>query len=141
VEVKYERLWERLLEHIDTWASAREIGPGRIAVNWQHADGDRHTTELVMTPHEWDDMVTVVYGDFDQAAEKVRYSVLDLPAGQRYLVYRTYQLIPSDSPVLPPDPEEIRLQELARRYPEGVGRWVVVGDDGNVVDELGPPSD
>ena len=71
----------------------------------------------------------------------MRRSVLKLPADQQYLVYRSYQLVPSDSPVLPPDPEEIRLQELARRHPEGVGRWVVLDGDGNVVDELGPPSD
>ena len=135
----YERLWQRLLEHLDTWASAREVAPGRIAVDWLHPCGDRRTTELVMTRHEWDDMVTVVYGDFDQAAEKVRRSVLDLAGDEGYLVYRTYELVPSDGPVLPPDPEVLRMQELARRHPEGVGRWVVLDEEGNVVDELGPP--
>ncbi len=136
----YERLWQRLLEHLDTWASAREVAPGRIAVDWLHAEGDRRTTEIVMTRHEWDDMVTVAYGDFDQAAEKVRRSVMALPAARRYLVYGTYELVPSDSPVLPPDPEVLRMRELARRHPEGLGRWVALDDEGNVVDELGPKS-
>jgi hypothetical protein len=138
--VTYERLWERLLERLDTWANARELGPGRIAIDWLHPDGNGRTTELVMTRDEWDDVVTVLYGDFDQAAEHVRRSVMGVPADQRYLVYQTYDLIPSDSPVLPPNPDEMRLHELARQFPEGVGHWVVLDDEGNVVGELGPPS-
>ncbi len=138
--MRYERLWERLLEFLDEWADAREVRPGRIEVTWPRSGEPVRTVELVITRSEWDDLVAIPYGDFDLAAAEVRRSVLALEADQPYLVYGTYELVPSQTPALPPDPEELRLEERLREHPEGFGRWVALDADGNAVDELGPPS-
>ncbi|MBS45911.1 MAG: hypothetical protein CMH83_22615 [Nocardioides sp.] len=52
--------------------------------------------------------------------------VANQPSGQRYLCYRTYELVRSDTEELPLDPDDLRLQELRARYPDGVipgGGW------------------
>lgn len=137
--VTYERLWERLLEFLNEWASAREVHPGRIQVSWPPSAEHTRTIELVMTRREWDDLVTIPYGDFDLAAQEVKRAVLALEADQRCLVYRDYELVPSAGPALPPDADDLRLEELARQHPEGFGCWVVLDEEGNVIDELRPP--
>lgn len=136
----YERLWERLIEFLNGWATAREVRPGRIEVTLPRS-GTPRTIELVMTHEEWDDLVTILHGDFDLAASTVKRSVLGVGADQRFLVYRTYELVPSLTPDLPEDPEDRQLQELARQHPEGFGRWVVLDKQGNVLDELRPPTE
>ena len=83
-------------------------------------------------------MVTIPFGDFDAAAQEVRATVLRMEELERYLVYGQYELVPSATADLPVDPQEARLSELARQHPEGIGRWVVLDRDGNVIDELGP---
>lgn len=136
--MSYERLWERLLDFLNGWASAREAGPGRIEVTVGPTERPR-TVTLVMTREQWDDLVTIPFGDFALAAGELRRRVLRLRGDQGYLVYRTYELVPSTTPVLPEDPDELRLQELARRHPEGFGRWVALDEAGDVVDELKSP--
>lgn len=137
--MSYARLWERLLDSLDTWASAQEVAPGRIEVSVPSAEGPSRTVQLVMSRDEWDDLVTVICGDFDVAAERVRRSLLAMPPEQPYLVYDTYDLVPSSAPTLPEEPDDQRLQELSRARPEGFGRWVVRDDDGGVGDEFRPP--
>ncbi|UMG91484.1 hypothetical protein [Nocardioides sp. TF02-7] len=132
-------MWERLLEFLDEWATVTEVEPGRLRVVVDGADGTLRVVEILMSRQEWDDMVSIPFGDFAPAADEVRRAVLALTDDQRYLVYENYELVPSTTPVLPVDPEEERLAELARRHPEGFGRWVAIDWDGNVVDELGPP--
>jgi len=89
-----------------------------------------------MTRDEWDDVVTVMWGSFDDAAEQVRERILALQPNQRFLVYGQYELIASVSESVPLDPDFERLQELARQHPEGVGTWVVLDEVGNVLDEF-----
>lgn len=139
--MSYERLWERLFEFLNGWSTAVEVAPGRIEVRLESPDGSTRAVELVMTPDEWDEMVTIPWGDFDSAAQEVRKAVLDLRHHERYLVYGDYELVPSATADLPVDPEETRLDELARQHPEGFGRWVVMDRDGNVLDEFRPPPD
>lgn len=62
--------------------------------------------------------------------------MLGLRNHERFLVYRQYELVPSSTPHLPVDPEDIRLDELARQHPEGFGHWVVLDRDSNVLDEF-----
>lgn len=139
--MSYERLWGRLLEFLNGWATAREVRPGRIEITLQRSGKHPRTIELVMTRDEWDDLVTIPYGDFDLAARGVKRSVLALGTDQRFLVYRTYELVPSLTPDLPEDSKDRQLEELARRHPEGFGRWVVLDEEGNVLDELRPPAE
>lgn len=139
--MSYERLWERLLAFLNGWATAREVRPGRIEITLPRSGETPRTIELVMSHDEWDDLVTIPYGDFDLAARGVKRSVLALGPDQRFLVYRTYELVPSFTPDLPEDPEDRQLQELAHQHPDGFGRWVALDEGGNVLDELRPPAD
>ena len=136
--MKYDRLWERLIEFLNEWGTATETEPGRIAVTFASSDASTRTIEILMTRSQWDDMVTIPFGDFDAAAQQVRASALQMEEHERFLVYELYDLVSSATPDLPIDPQEARLNELARQHPEGIGRWVA-NRDGNVVDELGPP--
>jgi len=139
--MSYERLWERLLEFLNTWAVAAEVEPGRIEVTWRNRDGSAKPVEIVMTPDEWDEMVTIPWGDFDDAAQEVRKALVGMEHHERFLVYADYKLVASATEVLPVHPEVARLKELTRQHPEGFGRWVVMDRDGNVLDEFEPPSE
>ena len=55
--------WERLLESLDTWGSATEVRPGRIELVVARPDGGGTRVEIVMTPEQWDDLVTIPFGD------------------------------------------------------------------------------
>ena len=138
-QVSYDRLWERLLDYLDGWSTATEVEPGRVEVAMENSNAPYRVVEILMTPHEWDDMVTIPWGDFDSAAQEVQKAVLRLPSQERFLIYRDYELVPSATPSLPPAPEEARLDQLAGEHPETLGRWVVTDRDGNERDEPGPP--
>ncbi len=60
--MSYERLWERLLEFLNNWSTAVEVEPGRIEVTLDNPDGSKRGVEILMTPDEWDDMVTGAEG-------------------------------------------------------------------------------
>jgi len=138
--MRYERLWERLLEFLNQWSTAVEVEPGRLQVSLVTSDGSTKDVEILMTHQEWDDMVTIPWGDFDGAAQEVRRSLLGLRNDERFLIFGDYELVPSEIETLPVDPDEARLQELARQHPEPFGRWVAFNDDsGSVVDEMKPP--
>ncbi len=78
------------------------------------AEGRTRTVELVMTPEEWEDLVTIPHGSFEQAAAEVRRSVEHLDLELRYLVYQLYELVPSSAPVLPVNPTAARLDALSQ---------------------------
>jgi len=130
--VKYDRLWERLFEFLNRWSTALEVEPGRTEVIIHNPNGSSRVTEILMTSDEWDDMVSVLYADFDAAAEDVRKAVLEPTEPLRFLVYEDYQLWPSATPELPIDPEDARLNETARKNPEGIGHWFALDRQGNV---------
>ncbi|WP_262851526.1 hypothetical protein [Mumia quercus] len=136
--MKYDRLWEHLLEYLNTWGTATELAPGRIGLSYDDAEGVRRQVEIVMRPDQWDDLVTVIWGDFDDAAKHARRMIVEASADMPFRVYGTYELVPSETPELPIDPDDLELEELARQHPEGFGRWVVTDAAGNLIDELGP---
>ena len=123
--VKYDRLWERLIEYINEWASAREV-PGGIEVTLEQPPGVPRTVEVVVTPADWDDYISIVYGTGDPRATTLQNEVLAMPAGVSYLVYDTYDWVPSGTRELP---DEDHLNP-------GPGEWVVTDDDGNVIDRF-----
>jgi hypothetical protein len=134
--MSYERLWERLTEFLNGWAAAAEVVPGRLEVTLPKPDGSARLGEILMTPGEWDEMVTIPWGDFDSAAQAVRTAILALRHHERFLVYGQYELVPSASPDLPVDREG-----LAQRDPQGFGRWVVTDPTGKQQNMFPPPPD
>jgi len=117
----YERLWERLLELLED-VGAVDARDGRLVVTPAAGRGFP-PVEIVMTPAQWEELVTVPFGDFDLAAEHLKDRWAGLAADQPFLVYELYALEPSATPELPPNPDEERLDELLRRHPEGFGHW------------------
>ncbi|MBW9210104.1 hypothetical protein KV102_07615 [Mumia sp. zg.B53] len=136
----YERLWERLLEYLNTWGTAVETAPGRIQMSYE-VDGVARRVEIVMRPDEWEDFASSIWGNFDAAAHDVHRMIVEAPADMPFRVYGTYELVPSATSELPIDPDDLEMDELARQHPEGFGRWVVTDGAGNVLDELGPEPD
>ena len=56
--VRYERLWERLLEALDEWAAAREVAPGRIEVALPDRPGAPAGDDETATPRELPGVIT-----------------------------------------------------------------------------------
>ena len=121
--VKNSRLWERLIEYIDEWASAREV-PGGIEVTFEQS-GVPRTVEVVVTSADWNDYISTIYGTKDARATTLKKKVLATPAGAHYLVYDTYDWAPSQTRELPEDD-----------FDPGPGEWVVTDHDGNAIDRF-----
>lgn len=135
----YERLWERLLEFLNTWTTATEVAPGRIRVVLEERPGPTRVVDILMTRDDWDDMVTIPWGEFHAAAQQVREALVGLQPDERFLVYCQYELVRSVTEDLPVDPDFEPLQQLARQHPDGFGKWVARDRDGNVRDQFGSP--
>jgi hypothetical protein len=137
---RYENLWERLLLFLDEWSAARELQPGRISVEFSHAGGTTRVIEVLMTEDEWDDMVSVPWGGFGPELQQyLKDRVLGLRLDERFLIYSQYDVVPSTGATLPGDPEEERMTQLARRHPEGFGRWSTTDKHGKVIEYEPPP--
>jgi hypothetical protein len=50
----YDHLWERLLEFLNTWATAAKIGPGRIRVAYEKSPGWESVVHILMTDRQRD---------------------------------------------------------------------------------------
>lgn len=98
--MKYDRLWERLLEYLDTWAVAREV-PGGIAVTFETSTGVTRTVEVRVTPPAWDDYVSTIFGTGDPRATSLERQLRATTAP--YLVYDTYDWVPSATRQPPDD--------------------------------------
>lgn len=121
---KYDRLWERLLEFLDEWASVREVADG-IEVTFEQSPGVTRTVEVVVTESEWDDYISTIFGTGDPRATVLHRRLLAMPPGATFLVYDgTYDWAPSTTRELPEDD--------ARPDPEPGGYWVVTDADGNI---------
>lgn len=123
--VKYNRLWERLIEYLDELGIAREV-PGGIEVTFEQFPGVTRTVEVVMTLADWDDYVTTMYGTDDPRATALRGKVFATPDWARYLVYDgTYDWGPSQTREL-----------LEEDFDPSPGEWVGTDDDGSVIDRF-----
>lgn len=85
-----------------------------------------------MAPESWDDWVNIMWASPEDAARDVKESLVGLEDTYRFLVYEQYGLEPSETEELPPDD----VLEWIRAHPEQRGRWVVMDDAGNVIDEF-----
>ena len=122
--MRYRRVWARVLEYIDQWASAREV-PGGIEITVEQSPGVPRTVEVIVTPHDWDTYLSVIWGTGDPRVTPFKDRVLAMPADMGYLVYDTYDWWPSRTPEPPED-----------HLPPGRGEWVVSDRDGKVVDRF-----
>lgn len=105
--------WKRLVETLDAWTSASEIAVGQIDVSLPHGGASRHVV-VVMTPDQWNCMTGTMWGNFDDAFEDVKRTLLNLQPHEGFAVYSQYRLEPSTDPTLPDPP---------RRSPEPGGEW------------------
>lgn len=122
----YERVWERLIEYLDELGSAREV-PGGIEVTFAQSLGRTRSVEVVMSPRDWDQVISIMYGDGDPASTAIKAKVLSVPEGTPYLVYdNTYDWQPSETPELAADDWD----------PPMHGEWVVTDDEGKVIDRF-----
>lgn len=104
--MEQDPLWERLIEALDECGSAAMVAPGRIEVSLHGGEHLSRRVLIVMTPHEWDELATVMWGNVDDAIESVKQTLLRLEPHQGFAVYSDYQLWPSATPELPEIPEE-----------------------------------
>jgi hypothetical protein len=132
--IDFERIWGRLLEFLNKWSEAVEVGPGRIRVSWEEADGSTRDVEILMTPEEWEEMVGVMWGGFGRELRAhLKDTVLGLQPQEHFLVYGDYALYPQATEEVPVDPDLARLEELSRQHPEGFGEWMTYDRSGNPV--------
>ncbi|CAN5164877.1 hypothetical protein BH09ACT10_BH09ACT10_11220 [soil metagenome] len=126
---RQQALWERLLTFLNDRGVAHEISPGRIGMQLEDAN---QPVEIVMTPDQWGEMVSVPRGNFTDAAAAAMRAVASAKVPQTYLVYENYELVPSNTPELAPDVELEPLIARRRRNPDEPGGWVSLDKDGNV---------
>ncbi|WP_416952180.1 hypothetical protein ACNKF0_11280 [Nocardioides sp. T5] len=65
LEHRYDRLWERLLQVLDTLGTGDASAPGRIRLAVE-----RHDIEIVMTEQERSELVGIRYGSFPPTARE-----------------------------------------------------------------------
>lgn len=79
--------WERLVSSLASLGEVSRRDPHGLVIAADQGDEITIEVEIVMTADEWDDLVSISWGDVDSAAQHVRQLVLHQPRGQRYLVY------------------------------------------------------
>ena len=118
--------WAALVGALEQSVTVDDRDPYGLVVTAGRSGPTPTAIEIVMTPGEWRDLVGIAWGAVRPAAQHVRQLVLRQPPDHRYLVYSQYELVPCRTAEIPPDPEHLRMQELAARYPGGVipgGYW------------------
>jgi hypothetical protein len=93
--MRYDGLWDRLLEALDQVATVRSVGDSSIELEVPNRDGAPRHVEIKMSPLQWDHMVTIPWGGFDAAAQHVQDLVRGLHGEEAYLIYSDYDLVAS----------------------------------------------
>ena len=122
--------WQRLVEALDGWTSAKAVAPNRIEVTRPGRSG-RGRAVIVMTPEQWDDMTGTMWGSFDAAVQDVKRSLRHLRPNEGFAVYSQYRLEGSATPSLP---------HITDVPPPGSGQWEVRDRQGRVVSVFGERS-
>jgi hypothetical protein len=107
--------WALLLQELRARYDVSEPAPGRVLVSNSGRHQPPRRVELVMTPEQFDDIVAVPYGSLGPAIDFVLHQLATQPGDTPYLVYRTYDLVPSDTPELPPPLDGLR--EFMEEHP------------------------
>ncbi len=113
--------WARLLEVLGTAGVVTEPLPGRVI--WTDDD---ISVEIRMTQDDWSGWYGTVMGDLEYTADLVLATVRSAAEARTpYLVFRTYELHPSDVPELPNEFEEMnrRIEEAKRANPDATFGW------------------
>lgn len=131
--------WERLIDYLDAFASASAVGPDRIHVRMNDREGTTHDVIIIMSPDEWSDLYSTIWGNFDDAALQIKESLETLPAEHPFLIYRTYELHPSKTERIAEDPELAQFREHLRKNPGAVGEWRAYRRDGSYATFPEPP--
>lgn len=121
-------MWERLIEYLDGWSTAHEV-PGGIELTFDHPSGERRTVDIVISPADYEDYLSIVFGDDDPEIAGIKPAVMSMPHGLRYLVYDDYDWFPSSSPAPPPD-------EWDDLVPAEGGEWVATDQEGKVTNRF-----
>lgn len=112
--VKYDRLWPRLIDYLNEWAAAREV-PGGIVVTFEDGEGRSRTVEVVMSPDDWDEFISIMYGDGDPSKTHIKDVLTTVSEGVPFLVYNnTYDWTASSTRDLPTSDIDL-----------GPGEWLV----------------
>lgn len=114
--------WKLLVAALDDWATARVLAPGEIEVTFDQNGASRRVV-IVMTPDEWEDMWSVMWGDFGAALDDVRSTLASLRSGENHAVFRQYRLEPSADRTLPDDDDFT---------PEPGGEWIHHDSQGRI---------
>lgn len=97
-------IWGALVRSLSAWAEVSRREPYGLVVSATRDDGRALEVEIVMTPDEWDDLMSIQgWITPAYAADHVREQILEQPEGLRYLLYYDYMLNPHATPALPPD--------------------------------------
>lgn len=113
--------WRHLLEALNAWGTAVETAPGRIAVT--RPDGRAAT--IVMTPFEYDEMLSIMALTPARGVEHVLQVLQALHPEERFAVYSDYRLDPSVTETLPD-----LLEDLP---PPGSGHWLTHDHQGREI--------
>jgi hypothetical protein len=134
--------WERLIQRLNTWASALAESENRIRVTMTDDAGFRRDVAIHMTADQWSDMFGTMWGNFEDGVREVERSLQELPPDHGHLVFGQYELHPSTVETPPEDPEDFQLRAYLREHPEGGGTWFAIDRDGNRIPfPEGPPTD
>ncbi|TYL45481.1 hypothetical protein FXB39_17720 [Nocardioides sp. BGMRC 2183] len=120
METEHDPWWDDLTAALASMGQVTDREPVGLVVATAQARAAMLEVEIVMTPEEWDDLVDIGWGVIEGAVEYVCNLVRERTPQERFLVYSQYQLVPHDAPAFPPNPDLIRIQELAARHPDGV---------------------
>ena len=115
--------WNRLIEALNTWTGAAEFATGQIEVSLPHGEVARRVV-ILMSPGQWGDMVGVMWGNFDDAIQDVKRTLLGLQPDESFAVYSEYRLEPATSTA---------LEEESEFAPEPDGEWVGRDREGRIV--------
>ena len=127
----YERReWERLVERLNTGASAVAESEDRIRVTLTYADGSRRDVIIHMSADQWSDMFGTMWGSFEDGVREVERSLRELSPDHGHLVFGQYELHPSLDETLPDDPDDAQMREYLRKHPEGGGNWYAIDREG-----------
>jgi hypothetical protein len=136
------REWERLVERLNTRASAVAESEDRIRVTLTNDDGSRRHVTIHMTADQWSHMFGTMWGSFEDGVREVERSLQELPPDHGHLVFGQYELHPSMDETLPENPDDAQMREYLRKHPEGGGNWYALDREGNHIPfPEGPPGD
>lgn len=135
------REWERLIERLNTWASAVAESENRIRVTLTDDDGTRRDVAIHMTANQWSAMFGTMWGNVEDGVREVERSLQELPPDHGHLVFGQYGLHPSTIEPLTADPDDAQMRAYLREHPGG-GHWFAIDREGNrILFPEGPPRD